>query len=288
MRPRKLLKSSQSKVEGRKEPLRLLTLDFRFLLAFFLAILFFPLSAQGQQTRVYGTREVPTVDTTVVQLVEEFASSGLVTTGNIGTHNWSIRNIGAAPTLAFQDGVFPNLGILRVTTPAVIVQGGNLALDNANPLGILGANGNWDSTWVFRINQNVTIRFRIGYEPSGGVAAQPANGLWLRFDTSAGFADANWQFCARAAAGAETCFNTAVAANTNWHRVRIRSGNAGVIHFSLDGGTERCIAVAGCDANGALPAVALSPGMIVVSDLAVTARSADVDFWGFVAINLNR
>ena len=39
---------------------------------------------------------------------------------------------------------------------------------------------------------------------------------------------------------------------------------------------------------GAGGAVALAPGMIVVSDLAVTARSADVDFWGFVAINLNR
>ena len=260
----------------------------KLLLAFLLAILFFPLNVWPQQTRVFGTREVPTVDTRVIELTEEFASSGLVTTGNIGTHSWSIRNIGAAPTLAFQAGVFPNLGILRVTTPAVIVQGGNLALDSVAPLGILGANGNWDSSWVFRINQTATIRFRIGYEPAGGTVAQPNDGLWLRFDTSAGFADANWQFCARAAAGAETCFNTGIAPTVAFHTVRIRSGNAGVIYFSLDGGTERCIAVAGCDANGALPAVALAPGMIVVSDLAVTARSADVDFWGFVAINLNR
>jgi len=257
----------------------------KLLLAFLLAILFFPLNV-WPQTRVYGTREVPTVDTTVVQLNEEFPA----TNPGVGTHYWTLRTIGGAPAASTLAGVSPHLGITRITTAAIITQGGSLSLQGGavGTLGILGANANWDSTWIFRINQNTNIRFRIGYEPGAAAVTQPIDGLWLRFDTSAGFADANWQFCARSAAGAETCFNTAVAADTNWHRVRIRSGNAGVIYFSLDGGTERCIAVAGCDANGALPAVALAPGMIVVSDLAVTARSADVDFWGFVAINLNR
>lgn len=224
----------------------------KLFLSFFLPILFFPLSAHGQQTRVYGTREVPTVDTTVVELTEEFVPSRTAI-GLIATHGWGISSIGGVPILTNLNGAVPNLGILNVQTPAVITQGGNLALSDgaANAfLGVLSANGNWDSSWVFQINQNTNIRFRIGYEPGTVVVAQPIDGLWLRFDTSAGFADANWQFCARAAAAAETCYDTGVAPNLNFHNVRIRSGNAGVIYFSLDGGTERSICPAGCDANG--------------------------------------
>ncbi len=226
-------------------------------------------------------------------LDEEFPHTGTTTT-TVGTYGWQLRAVvGGTATVAYQAVTYPHLGVVRLSSPAVILDGGSLGLDgNAAALGDLSTNTNWDSTFIFKLVQTTTTRFRMGLV-IGTPATVPSDGLYLRYDTFAGIADTTWMFCKNVASGGEVCQNSGSAVDTNWHRLRIRSSVAGQVAFSLDGGAELCLttAASGCSPAGnslTLPTTSLTLETIMVSDLALTARAVDLDKIAFCAYGLSR
>jgi len=226
-----------------------------------------------------------TIDQTVATFSEDFLSSGTAT-NTLGANGWTIRNIGAAPSVAYVAATWPHLGQLRITTPAVIAQGGEIAIDSSSvaQFGALGSNAGWDTTIIFRLptGNTTNIRVRCGFRlgTANGVA-EPTDGIWIRYDTSAGFADAYFTFETRNASVSTTSIVNSIAADTSFHRFRIRSTTAGTVLFSVDGGTETAI-------NTNVPTVGLTAFFNIVSDLDATAKSIDVDLFSWKATGLAR
>lgn len=220
------------------------------------------------------------LDTSTVWIYEDF-HGGATSSGQIGTHGWLTNSIGASPTVSRVVAALPNSGIFRFTTTSTAAQGTYVSLGGTGfeMLGELGSVTNWESVWIFRLGATSSVRFRIGLAAAAAAAAEPNNGVWLRFDTSTGFADTNFQFETRSASSS-TVASTGVAGDTGWHKLHIRSTSTGTISFSLDGGAEQNI-------TSTVPTVALTPFLIIVTDT-TAARSADADLFVFKIRGLNR
>jgi hypothetical protein len=229
-------------------------------------------------------------------LIEEFPGN-TGTSVSIGTHGWRINNIGAAPTLAYQAGTQPNIGVLRITTTTTNGQGGNVELGGANA-GMLPnlttLPGTFDVYIRLALVQTTETRLRVGMMTAGTAAAQPTNGIFLRYDTSAGFADTNFMLCRRASSDTEACVATGTAADTSFHTFRLytTTANATTWNLTVDGGSAVCMttAGAGCGLNSTtFPTANLSLDNVIVTDTSVAAaKSVDVDYWGLRLKGLSR
>jgi hypothetical protein len=217
----------------------------------------------------------PTDPTTFIQ-TEEFgiAGSSSATVGDLG---WSIGTIGAAPTVSKVTGTWPNLGITRVTTSATSTQGGTLADGGTMLFDNLRDNTTWNATFVFALGQTTATRFRIGFANSITTTA-PSNGFWLRFDTSAGFADT--AFTVETCASTCTAGATTYTANTAFHTLRISNNGTGGISFQLDANAVQTLTT---NVTGG----AVTPIMILVTD-AAAAKTADFDFFAIKLRGLAR
>jgi len=234
------------------------------------------------------TLDLNPTETALFYLREEFCSGIATSSGQIGELGWSTQGIASGGTLSVQDGVANHPCLQRVQATNTAGSGRDLALNGFNVWGLnnLSAIAGWEAIWIFKLSSTTDSRFRIGfYNWASTPTAQPANGLWVRYDTSTGFADSNFTFEMRKASTSSTStLNSIAATSTDWVKIRIRSTTAGTVRFSIcagDGctlGTETTFCASGCDVNSTnIPTVNLSPGAIVVTDAAAN-KHIDFDF----------
>ena len=224
-------------------------------------------------------------DPAVVWLDEEFPPSGTV----IGSLAWSKYAIGAATSGGPGNSPWPHLGMYVVTTAAVAGQGGTIALDAGGAsliAPLAGANTNWVELWIFQLVAATSNVFRIGFITPGNTAALPANGLYLRADQSLGTPDTNFMLCSDSSS-VETCQDSGVAIDTNWHEIWLRSVAANTLLAKLDRGAEYSFCAAGCSQTATPPAVNLAPGAVLVTNTTAT-RTVYLDKWALKARGLVR
>jgi hypothetical protein len=100
-------------------------------------------------------------------------------------------------------------------------------------------------------------------------------------------ADTTLQFCNNLSQ-VETCYDTQVSPDANWHNLEISSPSAAQINFSLDHAAATTFCAVGCTVS-ATPANSSGwqPAFEVVSNTASTAEYLYLDFWRFKAMGLN-
>lgn len=120
-------------------------------------------------------------------LYDEFVG-GLTTTGNIGALGWSAVTIGATGTIAADASSTPHFGIIKLSSNATTQnEGSTLALLTAGtnaPLPNIGVVDGWTFTWIAKLGQTTTTRFRVGAEVTPGNIVSA--GMYARFDTYCG------------------------------------------------------------------------------------------------------
>ncbi len=220
------------------------------------------------------------LDKTVFSLEEEFPSSSSTSSPSVGALGWVVRAVGSAGALSYVTGTWPSIGVLRVNTPATAAQGTGIALDQSSTalFSSVSAQAGWELRVRFKLSQTTNTRLRVGLFPAANTAAAPTEGIFLRYDVNAG--DTGFLFECRTG-GTPTTVASGVAADSNWHTVRIYSNTAGTIGFQLDGGTVQSIA-------SGVPTGALTPAAFLVNDATATAGSVDYDFVKFRARGLSR
>jgi hypothetical protein len=200
------------------------------------------------------------LDAGVCTFKEDFLA-GLQVDGSCGEYGWRINGIGDGAYVAAHVPDWPNLGVVRIGGQTGADNGVAIFLHREVMFGALGSHAPWDSLFVFRLVGDLTkTRARVGWTSGGLVFFQPTNGIWLRYDQAVGFADPHLMLCARhSSADSEMSYDTGVAADTNFHTLRIRSLEAGVALMTLDYGAEISFGPAGCDVTVTLPSGGLEP-----------------------------
>ncbi|MCC6293393.1 MAG: hypothetical protein IT164_12145 [Bryobacterales bacterium] len=227
--------------------------------------------------RAVGTS---TFDSSIVVLADEFASPAQAASSLTGTLGWAVRSAGTAGTITYQSGTWPSIGVVRLQTPATANSGPGIALDSGNTalFSNLAANAGWELRIRFRLMQTSNSRLRIGFFPAANTLAAPADGLYLRYDTSQ--SDTQFLFESRSG-GSATTQQTGVAADTGWHTIQILSAVAGSVQFRLDSGTPQTISTG-------LPTGALTLGAYLVNAGAAAAGSVELDYVKFEARGVSR
>jgi hypothetical protein len=212
--------------------------------------------------------------------IDEFPTGGIGTTV-IGQLGWVLGTIGAAPTNTRQDGIANHPSFIRMTTTATQGQGGSIALSTASTGIILGLGNTptWESYFVFRLNQTANTRFRVGFIVDH-TSVPATRFIGLRYDTATGFTDTNFIFECRDTGANTTSVSSGVAADTNFHTLRMWLTVSGTVNYSLDGGATQSNAT-NC------PTVAIGPAFQLITDTTATV-SMDVDFFSFRMTGLSR
>jgi hypothetical protein len=197
---------------------------------------------------------------------------------NIGELGWNITNISGTTAVSAGASAFPNLGVIKVATGAT---SGNASSINRNfstnfGYGNLSANTKWHLTWVFQSVDIAGVQFRIGLVGTT-LAAQPTNGIWVRFDDAT---DSQYTFECRSASTSSTAASGVTPVANAWHRLDIVSTTAGTIVFTLDGANQQTI-------SSNVPTANLQP-MLVIASTSAGAKAAAVDFFAFKMTGLGR
>jgi hypothetical protein len=236
------------------------------------------------------------LDTTTVCLWDEFFSSS-TTSGSIGGLGWVNNAITTAATAAYSNGSYPNLGMVKFTTPATAGDGSVVALNagTSGPLAAILNQGSWEMTWIFELGTTGNTSFRIGVIGAASAAIDPANGVYLRYDTAD--SDSTFQFTS-ANASTETVSSTSVTpSTTTFYKLRIVSNGSGSVTFTLYTGASTVVAgptsfcPTGCNVTATLnTSTTMTPAIIVASQSGGSgaAANASLDYWGFKASGLNR
>jgi hypothetical protein len=230
------------------------------------------------------TRTADPHDPSMFAMYDEFAG-GNTTNGSIGQLGWVSTTIGGAPTYSGQSGVYPNLGVFRIATPAVAAQGGTLSPANVagttGSLGNLGGNTNWDFVFIVKLGQTANNRIRIG-ACSDATVVEASNGIWFRTDQNATYADgAFWKVIARSGSVNTTGGTTYASDTTAWHKLRIRSTTAGTVIFTFDSNADQSIA-------SGVPTANLSPCIVYTNDTTASTGTLDIDYFRVMLTGLSR
>ncbi len=238
-----------------------------------------------------GNTDFTPLDLNVIDFDEEFLV-GSATNGSIGIYGWNINNIAGTSTAAgITGGGWPRVGgFLKLASANVLGNGAWLTINQGN-LGLtvnLSGNTGWDSYFGFQFGSATGAVYRIGYSTAAATTVVAASGYYLRFDPSLGSPDTTLHIC-NDLVTVETCFDTTLAADTNIHKLRIRSIAAGTVGLTLDSGAETTICSGACTINQAPSATtSLSPAFEVVSNTVATIEQLNIDFWKFKARGLAR
>jgi hypothetical protein len=239
----------------------------------------------GGEDRTYI--DYTAIDPRTVQLADEFANAN-TNSGAIGSLGWNRNSIGGTPVLQYQLASWPNIGVLRVSTPsASSAQGGSITLGtNATnvPLGPLVQQTNWRLIWVFRLGQTAELRFRIGICKGCEATATGTDFVGLRYDTNLGDgATGTWRLIHRISTPTETAYDTGISADTAWHTLRMYSTVAGGVIVQLDGNAAWTVCNSGCTlVPPTITTSQMDAALSIVND-AAAAKFAEVDFFGFSA-----
>lgn len=214
-------------------------------------------------------------------VVEDFVMSS-TTSGQIGTLGWLTGGSGSTGGIA---GVWPNVGILRLTTGAV---SGNM--QRVNLTSTAPALGDWladaarqhEVKFVFRLNSPADSNFRLVVG-----AINTANGL---IDHGFAFGKGNdGTFSLINGAGGEVAqASTGVNADAAWHTVKFHTdGTPQKLYVTLDESVTitACPAGGGCDMSTSAPFgyTSYTLGASVITN-AAAARTLDLDYISTMAV----
>ncbi len=157
---------------------------------------------------------------------EDFMA-GLLTTGNIGEKGWGL-SVGGTGALLQSVSEANHNGTRQLTTGATINSFVSL-FPNNNTLNILLGSDVFDLMWLFRqVSSDANIALNLGMQDASN-SLNPANGMYLQKLA----ADVNYFFVCRSG-GVQTRVDSGIAADANWHSIRIKDNGAFNVQFSLD------------------------------------------------------
>lgn len=224
---------------------------------------------------------------------EEFCGNGAANS-SLATYGWRLGSLGGATAV-----INSNSTDQTDSAPCVIVMGPNDTTtlhggfidvgEHNNTIGILGPLGASANPWTsqFRAgmrSSTANVDFRMGFVVPA-VALTPNDFYGLRFSTTA--ADTNFMFEVRVG-GTPTTIDTGIAADTNFHRVKIESPANGTIKMTLYSSTgtvqfgPKTFCSSGCDATVTPPTGNVTAAIIQGNSGApAAARFAMIDFVKF-------
>lgn len=178
----------------------------------------------------------PSMHPKQIVLKDEFAGGGITVANGIGELGWQ----GLAGTVTQPTSVFPNIGLLQLATGGTAGNGANLSLGaTANAVnGNLGGNTNWEATFIFKLGSIAAEIFHIGFTNNNTLTTNDPNGVYLTYNTDRG--DTAFTYICKSGA-VETKVSSGIAADTNFHTVRMKSTTAGVVVFTLDGANSQTL-----------------------------------------------
>lgn len=173
------------------------------------------------------------VDHTVAIMDEDFLG-GTNTDGQAGTHGVRYGSISGSNSIVFISGTVDNPGQLQLASGASSGNAGSLFFGGSSLTSyMLGAN-HFEIRITFKLNQTTATKFRLGLA-NDYAAVTPGRGEYLRYDTSLG--DTNFMYVVKDG-GAETATSTGIAADTNWHTLRIRTITPGSYIYGMSMNTS--------------------------------------------------
>jgi hypothetical protein len=195
--------------------------------------------------------------------------TGTASTGDIGNLGWTNTN----GVVSYAATVSNHPGIVRLSNNATTSictlycrSSGSIILPTENfELNFLFASSQIDANWTFRLGLLGAIN-----------ANPPADGIYIE---SLGASDTNF-FAVCRASSSQTRADLGVAADTGWHRIRIRRKDASTIAFSLDGAAEVTI-------TATIPSALQIPALMVIS-AAASVKTFDVDFFDCLITGITR
>lgn len=215
-------------------------------------------------------------------LHETFVIHQLAGIGTIVGSGWHIGGTGT-PTVSvnFEDSLPTAFGSARMTTSGTSGDTSAVELDYGGSGGMLvnlSSSSGWDSAWRFKLVQTTSSGFAAGFLAfqSSAIPGSSDQGAYLRYDTAAG--DSTFKFCT-GNGSATNCIDSTIAADTNWHTVRIRSDASGTLIFTLYDAAGT-VQKADTSATIDLPSAALSP-IAVVATRTGSGASASVSTFDF-------
>ena len=175
-----------------------------------------------------------------VVLVEDDFLGGTNTSGQVGQNGWNFGAIAGTNTLSQSIVAEANhYGIAKLTTGSAAAGNGIAMWLGNSAITLLNLDTTiWDMFCVFQLGQTTATRFRAGFH-NENASVLGSGGNFLRYDTNATYADTNFKYECRNLS-TSTVVDSGIAADTNWHTLRMRS-TGGTINFSLDGGVESAI-----------------------------------------------
>lgn len=207
-------------------------------------------------------------------------SASVISTGTTVVFDtcWQAHQLLVNGTLTGISGTFTNPGICQMTTGATGTGDGlTLHKDQATigPLGILGGNAGWEIDLVFQLVQITACALRIGVSDGSSLTDPPNNGMWVEFDTAnTGNTDADFTLVTRSSSVSAYTKST-VAADTNFHSVKIFSTVAGTISMTVDGGS---VLTTTTDVS-----ISVMEPFIQVLTRTAGAKSLNMDFYSYTA-----
>lgn len=222
-------------------------------------------------------------DISRVMVVDDFACGG-----SAGPClPWYIWGTGSANAAA--SGTWPHLGVYKVggTATAAGNNGYISLMSSSSGVPALGmqsgfaANGPWEAHWIFQLNQTTDTRAYVTFHSHGVTGLDTYSPIGLRYDTQLG--DTNFMFVANPgwSGGA---LSTGVAADTNWHHLKVYWVSAGRIGLVLDGGPVKTACASGCDITVTVwsPSIGVVPAVYCGSDTIAQLTTMNVDYFGYI------
>jgi hypothetical protein len=189
----------------------------------------------------------------------------------LGENGWVTRNLGGGTTTVFTEtGHYPHVGVSYLQTSATQGHGGEIARDGAFGIMLVpSTQTKWETRINFRPDTSGNVRMRWGWR--AGSLTVPTSGVWLRYDTAAGFADTTFKFEACHASTCTVVDSGVTPAASTWYTLKIRSTTVGTVLFQLDNGTEQSISTN-------ITSNFIAPSISITTDTAA-AKKMWVDYW---------
>ena len=177
---------------------------------------------------LYGAVGDLFVDHTVATINEDFIG-GTNADGSVGSLGWRLNTISGTNSTAYVVGGTSNPGQFQFACGASSGNAGSMSLTGSAVMPLVISSQQFEIRITFKLNQTTLTRFRLGLmnDQSSVVAGR---GEWMRYDTSSG--DTNFMFVVADGSG-ETAVSSGVAADTNWHTLRIRSITPGSYIYGM-------------------------------------------------------
>ena len=136
--------------------------------------------------------------------------------------------------------------------------------------------------WIFRLNQTTNTKLLIGLEYAEG--SYDDRGVGLRYNTTAGYGDTNFMFEGEYGNGGGAV-SSGIAADTNWHHLKLFWVSANKMGMSLDGGSTVTLCTSGCTITNGWSGGGWPFGAAVYcgSGTVAAQTTVDLDYFGFVA-----